>query len=940
MLRKRQFSLLFLLFLSLPAFGQVEVKGSIIEKESKTPIEQAAVRLLSVKDSSLVSGAITDTKGVFSLKSVRNGDYLLNITYIGFESIERPLNVRNRTLNLGVIEMNEDAILLDEATITAKAVEVTVRNDTIEYNADSYKVAEGSVLEDLLKKMPGVEVDKDGKVTVNGKEIKKIMVDGKEFFSDDPKVASKNLPAKMVDKVQVHDRKSDMAMMTGFDDGEEEAVINLTVKPGMKQGWFGNAFAGYGSRERYEGNFMLNGMMNSDQFTLMGGLNNTNNMGFSDLASSMFSGMGGGRGRTFRGGAGNGITTSGNLGTNFSKEFIPKKLTLGGNVRYSHSDNLGESKNNTQNILPGDSSTYDANSGRRNTLSDNLGVNLRLEWKPDTMTQLIFQPDFGYSRTHSEENEDSYSQNNRRDTINRATSYALSDGEGYNASFRLEFSRKLNNRGRVFSGSLSGGLNNSYSNGVNLSTTHYLLYGDSTDVIDQRERYDNKGSNYGFLLSWVEPLGHNNFLQASYRFRRNDRESLKNAYNDDGAGNYTQLDSTYSRSTRSASVQQRARLAFKAVREKYDYTLGFNLEPSYIKTETFIGDHVLYSNSRDVANYSPYAQLNYRFNRQSNLRIDYDGDTEQPSMEQLRPVPDVSDPLNMTIGNPDLKPTYTNELRIRFQKFVPENQTAFMVFANGNYIINNIVSKSTYDGNTGKRVSTYENVNGNYNGNVRVIFNTPFTSNKKFSVNSMSWASFSNGKGFINGKENTSKALGLTERLGINYRSDLFDFGVNGNIRYNQTQNSLEGQNNLNTYNYGGGASTTIYLPLQFRLESDITYSTNSGYADGYEQKELMWNASASKSFLKGNAGTLRFKIYDILRQRSNISYSASASTIRYSEYNTLNSYFIVHFIYRFNIFKGGAQASDMRREDGSPRGFRMEDRGRGGGDQPRGMGF
>jgi hypothetical protein len=899
----------------------VEVKGTVIEEDSRMPVEQAAIRLLNAKDSTLAQGAVSNDRGVFSVRNVKNGKYLLNITSLGFETVSRPLDIsgRNRTVSLDSIEMREDMILLAEATVTAKAAEVTVRNDTVEYNADSYKVTEGSVLEDLLKKMPGVEVDKEGKVTVNGKEIKKIMVEGKEFFSDDPKVASRNLPARMVDRVQVLDRKSDMATMTGFDDGEEEAVINLTVKPGMKQGWFGNAIAGYGSNGRYEGNFMVNRIYNSDQFTLMGGLNNTNSMGASDLGANMFSGMGGGR-RGFGGfGAGNGITTSGMLGANFSKEFIPKKLTLGGNVRYSHSDNLAESKYNTQNILPGDSLTYDFSQSRNSTVRDNLGINLRMEWKPDTLTQLIFQPDLGYSRTHSLEDEQSHSLDGQMDSVNRATSRSLSDGEGYNMSARLEFSRKLNSRGRVFSASLSGGLNDSYSDGLNTSTTRYLLYGDSSDVIDQQVHYDNSGFNYRAYVSWVEPLGRNNFLQATYRVSRNKREALKNAYGNDGSGQYTELDTVYSQSTRNSSTEQRASLAFKAVREKYNYTVGFNLDPSHSTTETFVGDQVLYSMSRNVTNYSPTAQLNYAFDRRTNLRVDYDGRTSQPTMQQLQPVDDVSDPLNTTRGNPNLNPTYTNNLRIRFQKFVPEKQTAFMIFAGGNYVLNSIAGKSTYDATTGKRISTYENVNGNYDGNIRVIFNTPFK-NKKFSLNSMSWASYSSTKGFINGRENTSDALGLNERLGVNYRSSLFDFGLNGNIRYNRTENTLQGQNNLNTYNYGGGALTTLYLPYRFQVESDINYSTNAGYTDGYEQQELLWNASVSRSFFKNNAGMLRIKMYDILQQRSNISYSASASSIRYSEYNTLSSYVMVHFIYRFNIFSGGASESDMRNDGNGPR--------------------
>ena len=281
-------------------------------------------------------------------------------------------------------------------------------------------------------------------------------------------------------------------------------------------------------------------------------------------------------------------------------------------------------------------------------------------------------------------------------------------------------------------------------------------------------------------------------------------------------------------------------------------------------------------------------------------------------MTQLQPVAVISDPLNTTMGNPDLKPTYTNDLFVRFQKFVPDKQTALMVMLNFNYIINDIVNKSAYIGNTGKKMTTYDNVNGNYNGNIRVLFNTPFK-NRKFSINSMTMASYANKNGFINEEKNTNKNLILMERAGIDFRSDYLDLGLNGNIRYNGTQNSLQGQSELNAFNYGVGGTTTIYLPLDFKVESDINWSTNSGYSDGFKQNEVLWNASASKSFLKGNQATLRFKIYDILKQRSNISRSVTASYTQDSEYNTLGSYFMVHFIYRFSIFKGGASMNDVQ---------------------------
>lgn len=919
--------MLLMILFSPMAFAQqsgVNVTGSVVEQGSDTPIEQATVRLLNVKDSAMVRGVVSARNGSFTLKNVKKGSYLLHITFIGYDPLYQPLQItgKKNPVNVGKLELSNGAIELGEAVVIGKAPEVTVRNDTVEYNADSYKVTEGSVLEDLLKKMPGVEVDSEGKITVNGKEVKKVMVDGKEFFSDDPKVASKNLPAKMIDKLQVLDKKSDMAQMTGFDDGEEETVINLTVKPGMKQGWFGNAYGGYGSKDRYEGNAMVNRFVNNDQITFMGGANNTNNMGFSDLASTMFSGMGGGGGRRGGFGAGSGITSSGNAGLNFSKEFKPDKLTLGGNTRYSHSDNDARSKSDRQNILPGDSSSYDNSEAMSRTKSDNFGVDFRLEWKPDTMTQLIFRPSFSLSHSMNDNFSDATTLDNERDTVNTNKSSNYSESNGYNLNASIDFSRKLNNKGRVFSATLSGGNSDSYSDGMNRSDIVYFNQTDAlkNSIIDQRSRYDNKGFNYRAYVSWVEPIGHNNFIQATYSISQRKQEALKNVYNQDADGIYNVLDSAYSQSYRNNFISQRASLSFKSQREKFNYTIGLNLDPSYSSSENFVGDTTLSKITRKVVNLSPMAQFNYMFDKRTNLRIMYNGRTSQPSMTQLQPVADISDPTNITVGNPDLNPRYTNNVFIRFQQFTPEKQRAFMIMANGSYIINDIVSYTSYNQETGVKTTTYKNVNGNYSGNVRMMLNTPLK-NKKFSINSMTMASFANSNGYINEEKNTNRNLILSERGGIDFRSSYLDLGVNGNIRYNATSNSLQKENNQNTFNYGAGGYTTIYLPLNFKIESDVNWSTNSGYGDGFKQNEVLWNASASKSFLKNNQGTLRFKIYDILQQRSNISRSVTASYIQDSEYNTLGSYFMVHFIYRFSIFKGGASASDVKTPGRSGRG-------------------
>jgi len=900
---------------SFSAFAQrVDIKGRVVEVDKKTAIEQATVRLVSITDSAMVAGVVSEANGTFTLKRIRPGNYLLHISFIGYKPLYQAMKISGQKdpVQLGNLILEDDAIALGEAVVTGKAPEVKMRNDTVEYNADSYKIMTGSTLEDLLKKMPGVEVSSDGTITINGKEIKKIMVDGKEFFSSDPKVASKNLPAKMIDKIQVLDKLSDMAQMTGFDDGDEETIINLTVKKGMKRGWFGTTQIGYGNEDRYEGNFMVNRFLDNDQFTIMGGLNNTNNMGFTDFASSMMSGMGGG-GRRRGGGAGNGITTSSNLGANFSKD-LSTTLTVGGNTRYSHTDNDAESKINRENILTGDSSSYYNENNFSNTKSDNIGMDFRMVWKPSDKTTVIFTPSIKYSNQKSLEDGTFETLDGNKDLVNKGTSNYYTEGDGYDADARLDFSHQLNDEGRVFSGSLRGGLNDASKDGTNYSNTEYSATSTGTDqLIDQAFHYDNDGYNGEIRTSWVEPIGNNNFIQAKYEAGYTQSRSIKRTFSkNDNNAIYDVLDTAYSKSYENEFIKQRVGLAFKMKRDKYNLTMGANLDPSHSKSRMFVGDETLSSLTRNVLNFSPEVRFNYMFDKKSNLRLQYSGRTSQPSVTQLQPIDDVSDPLNTVTGNPDLNPSYTHRILGFYQVFKPESQFFAHVMTYNSFTQNDIVSYSVYEEGTGRKTTSYTNVNGNYSLSLRGMFGMPFK-NKKFSFFNMVSTRFSNSNGFINAQQNQNQNFSGDYRMHLNFRSDYLDFGVNGSLGYSNVSNSLQTSSDQSTYDYGSGANTTLYLPWNLQLESDLNYSTNSGYSDGFKKDEVLWNASLSKSFLKGNSAILRLKFYDILKNRSNISRSITSNYTQDIEYNTLTSYFIVHFIYKFNIFKGGSTMKDVK---------------------------
>ncbi|MFV0469494.1 MAG: outer membrane beta-barrel protein [Dysgonomonas sp.] len=917
---------LFVLFaINVFAQNKVTISGTVLSETDNEPVPRASIRVLTAKDSTYVQGEISNNNGQFSV-SVNKGRYIIQISFLGYSDVYLNVNAVNPTNPIGKVLLKENTVLLNEAVVIGKAVEMIVREDTVEYNADSYKTLPSAMVEDLIKKMPGAEIDETGKITVNGKEVKKILLDGKEFFSDDPKVASKNLPASMVNKVQVYDKKSDMSQMTGFDDGDEETVINLTVKPGMKQGVFGNGFAGYGSNDRYEANGMVNYMRNSSQFSVLLGANNTNNAGFSDFASTMFSGNRPSRGLNF--GGNNGVTTAANGGFNFALETSPK-LKLGGNVRYGSSDNDVQRDNSTKYFNSNtDSIQYENKKELGQNKSDNLGASLRLEWRPDSATTVIFKPNFQYNKNENSQSSDfATTWNDVTDTVSFGRSSYYAKGSGTSVSGDLEISRQLNKKGRVLSVRLTGGVSNQNSDGNNWNKTNFLE-ADSIGITDQIFNQKNKGNNMGGYISYVEPIGNSNFLQLNYSLKRTYSESDKKTFTRLGeSGAYDIQDSSATRFLENNFINQEIGLNFRAVRKKYNYTLGFSVQPSNSRTEETRLDTAIITKN-NVVNFAPVAQFNYMWSKQRNLRIDYNGTVNQPSTTQLSSARDESNPMNIVYGNPDLKPSFENRLRIRYRDFNSAQASTLMVMGNFSYVNNDIVSITQRDITSGKRETTYTNVNGNWNGNARLIYNTPLNFNKKFSISTMTYGSYSETNGYVNEDENKLKSLSLSERAGVDYRSSLFDLGLKGNLSYSSSSNSLSGQENYRFYNYGGSANTAIYLPVNLTIESDITYSTNSGYSEGYKQDELMWNASISKQLLKAKNLTVRLKFYDILKQRSNISQTVTNYYLQQSITSGIESYFMFHLVYKFQAFKGGAKASDME----MPRGPRGEGPPPGGG--------
>ncbi len=964
------FQTLILLFMSIHVSGQknITISGTIVENTAqKDPVEQVTIRLLSLPDSSLVTGTTSRRDGTFSLQQISPGRYVLHASFIGYKDIYKPVSADGKTtiVNVGTLTLGADDILLQEAVVIGKAAEVVVKGDTVEYNAASYKTQENAVVEDLLKKLPGVEVDTEGKITVGGKEIKKILVDGKEFFSDDPKVASKNLPANMIEKLQVLDRKSDMAQLTGFNDGEEEAVINLTVKPNMKKGTIGNVAAGLGhdinspnGDLRYEAGGMINKMSNNDRYTLMLNANNTNNMGASDMGGSRFGGM-----RGMRRGGSSGINESQTFALNMNKELSPK-LTLNGNISYNGSDRNSDRNSERTTISKGsqanptETSTILRTISRNNDISDNFGLDFRLEWKPDSSNTFIFRPNVSYNKSNSTQNQFFESFDGvSLDTLYNGQSLSYNEGEGYNLGGSLEYAHQFSKPGRILSFTLRGSYNDSYSeenyDWLRRDYANNLPSKDS--LVNNRKENDYNSSSFRVQASYVEPLGKNYFLQLVYRINQTRTEDINSTYmlrrNEMvNLMDTLTLNPSQSRSTSRRATEQRFGLNFKSIHDKYNYTIGLNVDPSNTLNETFqprasavvpiymqtpyenrlpnvMGDTLVQSIPQNIVNFSPDVNFNYNFGKRTNLRIDYSGSTIQPSARQLQDFTDTSDPNNYVTGNPDLKPGYENDFSARFEKFIPESQLFYNFRLNGSLTFNDITSNIVYDE---KRIrhTTYENVNGNWNINLRAGMNTPLK-NKKFTVGTFLMTSYRNQRSYSSGLLNTMKTFNLRDMVNANYRSGLFDVGFNASFAYANSINEIQPDKNQQTYDYGLGGNTTWYLPKNFTIDSDIAWSAKRGYGEGFNQNETIWNAAVTKQVFNKKIGTgsVRLKIYDILQDRKSISRSVGEDYIQDTQSNTLQSFFMVGFLYRFSIFPKGSSVKedDMRPsrrwEGGRPRG-------------------
>lgn len=969
-MKKLVLAIAFLWAASLSAFSQtrsVTVSGRVMEEDTQQPAIQATIQLLSLPDSTQAAGVASSLNGYFKLPKVRTGKYVLKVSYIGYKTYFQPLQLTSSApaKNVGTITLLSDAIMLEEAVIVAEAPQVQVVEDTLQYNSSAYRTPQGATLEELVKKLPGAEIDDDGNVKINGKDISKIMLNGKEFFGGDVSTALKNLPVEMIDKLKTYDKKSDLARITGIDDGEEETVLDLTVKKEMETGWFGNGDVAIGTEKRYSARGMMNYFRGSTKVSLMGSLNNVNDQGFS----------GGGGGPRWR--RNNGLTAKKWVGLNFASE--TEKLDMDGSARYNYTGSDVSSIGSSEDFLTSGNSFSNSNSRSYNR-SKNFRANLRLEWKPDTMTNIIFRPNFSYGKTDNLSNSESGTFNNdpyelvtnpndylslekiamaddplkdvRINAINNGT---LTDGKSIDAQGTLQVNRKLNNKGRniTFRGRFE------YGNNVNRqyteSQTHYFLLKslmnpgeDSVLIRNQYIHTPTKDFNYQAQLTYSEPIAKAVFLQFSYQFRYQYSETDKRTYdlqsygNDWGIdiplpGNYLnhQVDSL-GKYAEYRYYNHDASVALRFIRPKWQLSTGISMQPQHTVLSYKRGDYMT-DTTRNVFNFAPNIDFRYRFSKVSQLRFTYRGRSSQPSMENLLPIVDNSNPQNIRVGNPGLKPSFTHNMRFFYNTYNAEKQRGIMSHLNFSTTQNSVSNSRVYNESTGGWTTTPKNINGNWSAFGMFGFNTALK-DKRFNINTFTDAMYQNNVGYLTDnatrleQKNTTTNLRLGERVTGTFRNDWLEVGLNGTLSYTIERDKLTPDNNQQPYTFSYGGFTTIMMPWNTSISTNISNQSRRGYRDSsMNRNELIWNAQVSQTFLKGNA-TISLEWYDILRRQSNITRSLTANGRSVYEYNGVNSYGMLRFIYRLNIFGSKAAREKMRDMPGGP-----QRRGSGGPPPPHG---
>ena len=920
---KRIFLLILsILSLGFSAFSQegFQVNGKLIDTLGN-PVARATVGVYIAGGKDTIK-TLSNNVGFFLIKGIPQRKFVLSIASLGYGTKLKAYTIPEgeEVLKLDSIKLIQEYSSMQEIVISTPPI--IVKEDTVEYKADSFRLKPNAMVEDLLKKMPGIEVDKNGNITAQGKTVSRVRVNGKDFFSNDPKAATQQLSADMIDKVQVIDDYGDLANVSGIKDGEPDKIINLQLKKDRNKGVFTRTVVGGGTDDRYAGTANVNVFNNETQVSVFGGANNNNTSTFNFDGGSNNSGggnFGGGGARAFQvnvggnnqGGIGGneGIRVSNSMGMNFRRDFKEKKGSVYGNYSYSERNTDVSREVASQNFFE---STKFLNSQNTQSLSNsrNHRASINVEWNIDSFNYIKFIPEFTIRDNDSRSgSEFDYLRNDidlTSNGINDDTSYSKSPN--FNGS--LIFNHKFKKRGRNLSVNIGGGLNSTDGEALKLNITNNYFPTLSAIVLDQKILTDNRSNNYNIRLNYSEPIMKDRYLDFIYAYSRSYTRNDRNTEVLDANTNSYLFSDLLSNEFENDFINQRIGTNLRTVKKKYNYSLGASAQPVDQRGKTF--------NSTGQTVYAPIKRLNllpsanfaYNFTRNKTLRFFYNGNARTPSFTQLQPVTDVSNPQYQTKGNPELKPEQAHVFSMTFNNLNFLTGQTFFVGANYNFVNNQIVNNTKRLGANGSQLTSYDNVNGNYTVSGFYNFSKPWN-NRTHIISANGVIAYNNNISLIDSQRNIGKNLLLSQGLKYEFNwKDWLEIDFGGRYGLNKVTYTLPGQPNVNYTSWTLTNNSRVDIPGGIVFRHDLEYIINKGLSSSVNQNIVLLNASLEKTLFKKKNGIFRLSGFDIFKQNQAIARTINGNNIVDTRVNRLTRYFMMSFIYRFNKYSGKQPAN------------------------------
>lgn len=907
-------------FLPATVVGQTVITGTVIDEDERLPLPMANVSVLSLADST-TSGSTTDFDGKFAISVKPNTNYEITVSFVSFESLKQLVTVGRDSIKLGTIVLKESSTELEGVEVVTERVAVTQLGDTTQYTADAYKTNPDATSEDLITKMPGVEII-DGKVQVQGEEVTQVLVDGKPYFGDNPNAVLKNLPANFIDKVQVYDQQSDQAKFTGFKDGSATKVINIVTKPDKRNGQFGKFYGGYGYENRYNAGAMVNLFNNDRRITVLAQSNNINELNFSTVDLLGVANSGGDRRRGSRSGGFNsgnfmvnardGITTTQAFGLNYTDKW-GEKIDVAGSYFFNHGNNVAEKVLQREYLLPSEAGVlYNENS---NTTSRNTNhqFHFRLDYAIDSNNSLLIEPRLSVQQNHGESQ--FYGAFNTAEGLRNDTrNFYASDLLGLNFSNNILYRHRFAKRGRTISISLDNGASNNHTVSELTATNGYYLDTLALDTLNQRTDAMGIGWNVGGNVTYTEPVGDGQ-LQFKYeaKYTHNENERYTQAY-DMLTGEMLALDTALSSEFVNNYLSQQAGTGYRLHKEKWQLALGVNYQLALLGSEQFFPSSQSFSRTFHAV--LPDARYKYLFSKGKNLEFTYRTLTRAPSIGQLQSVLNNNNPLQLTTGNPNLKQQYQHNITGRYTTTNATKNTSFFVNT-GLTIIQDIISNGSFIANAdtvingialtpGVQLTQPINLDGYYNMWAGVNYSFPVKPLKsKLSINALT--SFNRRPGMVNNVINyahtPTTSLGLV--LGSNI-SENIDFTITSRSSMSFVRNSLRKQLDTHYYSQTSSAKVTWSFWKGMVVQTEMRHNLLTGLQGGFNQNFLLWNMSVAKKFLKENRGELRLTVYDLLNQNNSTRRSVTEVYIEDMQTNVLQRYLMLTFTYNLQHFKKG----------------------------------